>query len=257
MRPTPAKTPRPQPSPPAAGPWSPRLARWSPALLVAAIALTYANSLVVPFLFDDLGAVVNNPTIRDLFSSAVFAPPADGSTATGRPLVNLTFALNYAVSGARPWSYHATNVALHALAALALLGLARRTLDPAGPTANGLAPVGPPLAGAPSRFARDNRDGAPASGGPTKTNMIAGNVVGTPSTPTAPGSLACFIALLWALHPLQTETVVCVAQRTELLCGLLYLVTLYGFVRATAPTENNPRFPRPFWLFASVAACLL
>ena len=39
--------------------------------------------------------------------------------------------------------------------------------------------------------------------------------------------------LLWALHPLQTETVVGIAQRTESLCGLFYLLTLYGFIRGT------------------------
>ena len=48
--------------------------------------------------------------------------------------------------------------------------------------------------------------------------------------------LAFSSALLWALHPLQTESVACVVQRTELLVGLFYLLTLYGFVRgAGAP----------------------
>jgi hypothetical protein len=49
----------------------------------------------------------------------------------------------------------------------------------------------------------------------------------------APLPLAFLIALLWALHPLQTESVVCIAQRTESLCGLCYLLTLYGFIRGT------------------------
>ena len=55
---------------------------WPGWFLVAAILLAYANALFTPFLFDDAGAVVKNPTIRSLSTFAVFAPPADGSTAT-------------------------------------------------------------------------------------------------------------------------------------------------------------------------------
>ena len=104
--------------------------RWlAPALLVAAVSLVYANSLNSPFLFDDTVAVVDNATIRHLWSLDIFNPPADGSTTTGRPLVNATFALNYALSGESVWSYHTLNLALHALATLTLFGLLRRTFS--------------------------------------------------------------------------------------------------------------------------------
>ena len=178
----------------------------SAACLVAAIVIVYANSLHAPFLFDDTGAVVNNPTIRQLASLATLNPPADGSTTTGRPVVNFSYALNYAIGGENVWSYHALNVAIHALAALALLGLLRRTLA---------APV------------LRERCGAAAA------------------------PLAFATALLWALHPLQTETVVCVAQRTESLCGLFYLLTLYTFVRAAEPGAAARR-----WFLVSFACCL-
>ena len=47
--------------------------------------------------------------------------------------------------------------------------------------------------------------------------------------------LALAVALLWAVHPLQTESVTYVVQRAESLVGLFYLLTLYGLVRgATA-----------------------
>jgi hypothetical protein len=113
-----------------AGPATHRLGRgWLPAAcLVLAIAASYWNTLDAPFLFDDAGAVVHNPTIRRLFSFAVLQPPADGSTTTGRPVVNASFALNYALRGENVRSYHALNLAIHALAALLLLGIVRRTL---------------------------------------------------------------------------------------------------------------------------------
>ncbi|MDP3069072.1 MAG: tetratricopeptide repeat protein [Opitutaceae bacterium] len=64
-------------------------------------------------------------------------------------------------------------------------------------------------------------------------------------------TVALFTALLWALHPLQTESVSYVVQRAESLCGLLVLITLYAFLRASAST-------RPLgWSIISVAACLL
>ena len=46
--------------------------------------------------------------------------------------MNLSFALNYAVGGTAVWSYHAVNLAIHALAALTLFGVVRRTLRRTG-----------------------------------------------------------------------------------------------------------------------------
>jgi len=166
----------------------------SAALLIAAVVLCYWNSLGAPFLFDDAGAIAKNPTIRHLASFAVLNPPANGSTTTNRPILNLSFAVNYALNGERVWSYHALNVAIHALAALVLLGIVRRTLS------------GAVLRG---------RFGAAAPW------------------------LAFLIALLWALHPLQTETVVCIAQRTESLWSLFFLLTLYGFIRGSEHSTDH------------------
>jgi protein O-mannosyl-transferase len=63
--------------------------------------------------------------------------------------------------------------------------------------------------------------------------------------------LGFLTALLWAVHPLQTETVTCVVQRNESLMALFYLVTLYCFVRGTQ--SARPRW----WWGGAVAACLL
>jgi tetratricopeptide (TPR) repeat protein len=58
-------------------------------------------------------------------------------------------------------------------------------------------------------------------------------------------------AVLWTVHPLQTESVSCMIQRTESLMGLFYLFTLYGFVRAAErPAARG-------WQILSVGACLL
>ena len=204
----------------------PEEARWRVRALAALIVLAglaaYANSLSGPFIFDDDASIVHNPTIRHLWAwPGPLAPPGGGGrTVEGRPVLNLSFAINYALTGGRAWSYHALNLAIHLLAGLALFGVARRTLA-----------------------------------------RVAGAL---------PEVLAFAIALLWTLHPLQTESVTYVVQRAESLMGLFYLLTLYCFIRgagtgpvpapAVAGTGAGGAAARrgPFpWLGLSWVACLL
>ena len=99
-------------------------------VLVLATLAFYGNSLRGPFVYDDVPAIPGNPTIRHLWPlSGVVMPQGQGGlTVSGRPVLNLSFALNYAVSGEEVWSYHAFNLLVHAGAALLLFGLVRRTL---------------------------------------------------------------------------------------------------------------------------------
>ncbi len=63
--------------------------------------------------------------------------------------------------------------------------------------------------------------------------------------------LAFAAALLWAVHPLQTETVEYVTQRTELLMSLCYLATLFAAQRYwTAGVDRA----RTGWLVAAITA---
>ena len=166
-----------------------------------------AIALPAPFIFDDEGAISNNPTIRQLWPlSKALCPPNSGNTVTGRPLLNLSLAVNYAVSRLNVWSYHATNLAIHLWGSLLLFGILRRTF---------LLP------------AMRERWGVAAS------------------------PLAFVIALFWAIHPLQTESVTYISQRAESLVGMFYLLALYCFLRGV----GSPR--ATFWYAGSVLACLL
>ena len=61
--------------------------------------------------------------------------------------------------------------------------------------------------------------------------------------------LALVTALLWALHPLQTEAVVYITQRTELTAAFFYLTTIYcsmrywaaGQIAADAASSSAPK----------------
>jgi protein O-mannosyl-transferase len=66
---------------------------------------------------------------------------------------------------------------------------------------------------------------------------------------TSAGILAACISILWVVHPLQTESVTYISQRSELLAGLFYLWTLYCFVRS----HDSPVSGR--WKVGAVLAC--
>ncbi len=61
--------------------------------------------------------------------------------------------------------------------------------------------------------------------------------------------LALAIALLWVVHPLQTESVTYLIQRAESLMGLFYLLTLYCFIRGVTSERRRG------WYVMAVIAC--
>jgi len=63
--------------------------------------------------------------------------------------------------------------------------------------------------------------------------------------------LALVVAVLWMVHPLQTQSVTYVIQRSEALMGLFYLASLYCVVRGVYSARPTR------WYLASVAACAI
>jgi Flp pilus assembly protein TadD len=151
----------------------------------------YANSLSAPFTFDDDHAIVINEQIRQLSTS--LSPTEQGSPLAGRPLVSLTFAVNYALGGLDVRGYRLVNVAIHVICALLLFAIARRHFDP---------------------------------------------------------EIAFAIALIWMVHPLATEPVDYVSQRTELMMAAFLLATIY--LGGSPSSPSSPTRPA-----AAVACCAL
>ena len=173
-------------------------------LIVVAGVLTYANSTTGPFIYDDLTAIRQNDTIRNIWPiSRPLSPPRETPVA-GRPIVNLSLAINYALGGLDVTGYHVANIAVHIACALVLFGLVRRTL------------LAPRL---------NDRFGSSAD------------------------AVALASALLWMVHPLQTEAVDYVTQRTESMMALFWLLTLYCSIRARRSAHATG------WTVASVLAC--
>ena len=178
------------------------------ALFVAVITcVAFLNSFGGRFVFDDVHEIERNPSIERLL------PPWDamfvGNKLPARPLPYLTFAIDHAIWGKKPFGYHFTNLLVHVIAALALFDLVRLTL------------LSPRLRG---RW-------------------------GDRAVP-----LAMVIAMLWAVHPLQTQAVTYIYQRIESMTGMFCLLSLAAFARAAAAAQPpGGAWPRS-WLAGSVAA---
>ncbi|MEO6569841.1 MAG: hypothetical protein ABIO94_13850, partial [Opitutaceae bacterium] len=93
----------------------------APVVIVLGALIAYHNTFSAPFIFDDIPAIAQNETLHDLQRpSELLAPPAlRGSGAAGRPMVNLSLALNQALGGDEVWGYHAFNLLVHMGAGLA------------------------------------------------------------------------------------------------------------------------------------------
>jgi len=178
-------------------------------IIIAAGIIVYFNSFDGVFLYDDTKSIVENPHIRSLWplSEAMSFPLAEsGATVAGRPILSLSFAINYALFGPEPWGYHLVNLAIHIFAGLLLFGIVRRTLS---------------LKQFQQRYGQQAIWPAVA------------------------------VALLWLVHPVQSESVTYIVQRAESMMGMFFLLTLYCAVRGF---QSNRGY---LWYIVSVLSCAL
>jgi hypothetical protein len=110
---------------------------------VVALLLTggYANGLNAAFVFDDEPAIVDNTSIRSLWPLWPVLTPATGmgSTQDGRPLYNLSLAVNYAMHGLWRPGYRIVNLLLHLLNACLVFDITRRLQAVSHPDRDGMA----------------------------------------------------------------------------------------------------------------------
>lgn len=178
--------------------------------------VVYANTLQVPFLFDGLTCIVENPLIHnfgalfDLESYRKFGLPEDiRNNMVTRFVAYVTFAFNYRLHGVAPPGYHLVNIAIHLLNALLVYELFRLTFE---------------------RCAS------------TSTNGQRGEF------------FALVAALIFVVHPVQTNAVTYIVQRFSLLATFFYLLALIAYIRAA--TEKSRSSRRNYYIVALVATIL-
>lgn len=91
--------------------------------LISIVLLAYANALTVPFVYDDYGSIVENPSVHWRELSVENARAALLRSTTRRVIANWSFGLNHRISGLDPRAFHVTNVALHAITVLLVYAL--------------------------------------------------------------------------------------------------------------------------------------
>jgi tetratricopeptide (TPR) repeat protein len=67
-------------------------------------------------------------------------------------------------------------------------------------------------------------------------------------------ALGFAIALLWLVHPLNTQAVTYIVQRLESMMGMFYLLTVYNLLRCATSGRSKARFG---WGAGAVACCTL
>jgi tetratricopeptide (TPR) repeat protein len=79
-------------------------------ILISLVCLAYGNTLHHSFHFDDIPSILEKPWIRGLDKIPDFI-----FSYSQRPLVILSFNINYAISEFKEWSYHVFNITFHLL----------------------------------------------------------------------------------------------------------------------------------------------
>jgi len=210
------------------------LSRWLVALsLAVAGGWAYSTSFAGVFVMDDKFAIADNPNIKALWPLTRSMSAPDESPVSARPIASLTLAINYAVAPAD----------------------VRDVLSPGGPSAP---------ADARERFLRN-------VWGYHLFNLLLhvlaalvmfGVIRRTLCSPRLRARfgvvatlLAFSSALIWIVHPLLTDAVTYVAQRTEVLMGLFFFLTLYCSIRGFEQGASVKA--RRLWTVAAVISCAL
>jgi len=171
------------------------------ACLVFLICIIYANSLNVPFQWDEEKHIVNEPIIKDL---ANFIHPSkvrgleNYNFFISRYIAHLTFALNYRVNGLSVSGYHIVNIAIHIANTILVYFLVLLTFR------------------TPYISQGESAEAAKWRGG-----------------------VAFFSAMLFASHPLQTSAVTYVMQRFASLVSFFYLLSLVAYVKSRLLNDSD------------------
>lgn len=188
------------------------------AIIVFAL-LSYSNTFDVPFMLDDIGNIVINPDVTDLtrYSNLFSLDYIANAMVVDNPLFkmryigDLTFALNYAVHGLDVAGYHLVNILIHLSVSLLLYGLVFLTFKT-------------------PRFLPDGEGASRLAG---SRNFIA-----------------LFTALLFAVHPVQTQAITYIVQRYASLATLFWLLSMVSYVQFRLSSGQDSVAFKRFVLYA-------
>jgi len=184
-------------------------------LIALSTVLAYSNSFAGTFIQDDYETLLNGWDLSLYFQPVnVFTDELNA-----RGFTMFTFAVNEALFGATAFSYHIGSLAIHLLASLLVFDVIRRTLLL-------------------NRERRAKHSSAAEDKAAGRRDLL----------------IALAVALMFAVHPLQSQAVTYLSQRSESLMGAMYLAALWTMIRGFLATRT---LARAGWLLLSVGFCAL
>ncbi|MCG6158606.1 tetratricopeptide repeat protein [Rubinisphaera margarita] len=177
--------------------------------------LAYLNSFSGTFIQDDYETLLNGWDLSLYFKPVnVFTDQLNT-----RGFTMFTFAVNRTLFGSAAFSYHIGSLTIHLLASLMVFDVVRQTLT--------------------LYRSRGDREASE----PFAEQISRGDFF-----------IALATALIFAVHPLQSQAVTYLSQRSESLMGLMYLASLAAMIRGFHSTNS---LTRPGWLLLSIVCCAL
>jgi len=166
--------------------------------------LIYSNTFKVPFHFDDRRSILENYSIRNIKNiKCIF------NFCPNRFITYFSFAINYHLHQFHVFGYHLFNLIIHLVTGIFVWWLVLLTFST------------PVLARSECRRVKDE-------------DRILSTKYYVPCTESriSPTAIALFCALLFIVHPIQTESVTYIVQRATSLATFFYIFSLCLYVKS-------------------------
>jgi len=189
-------------------------------LLIAVVAFViYSNTFYSSFHFDDTPAIVENYAIHRFDLKEIF------STST-RPVLDITFALNYYFGKLDVFGYHLVNIMLHIANGVLLYFILLWTVNP------------------------DSEERSAGSG-------VQQLNAPSPMLSAKNFRIPLYASLIFVAHPIQTQAVTYIVSRSSVLATTFYLLTLLLFIKGFQSNPINSRNSiNVYFIGAFLASCL-
>jgi len=165
-------------------------------VLISALAIIiYSNTFDASFHFDDTPSIVENYAIHRFDIGAILS-------SSSRPVLDITFALNYYFGKLNVFGYHLVNLFLHMANGILLYFILFLTINRINPT--------------------------------SATNPINSINTTNPTNSINPINfrIPLYASLIFIAHPIQTQAVTYIVSRSSVLATTFYLLTLFLFIKA-------------------------
>ncbi len=171
--------------------------------LTLLVGLAYGNTLQHSFHFDDIPSILEKPWIRGLDKIPDFI-----FSYSQRPLVILSFNINYAISGFNEWSYHVFNIASHLLVVFLVYRIGKL--------------------------------------------IVSHMSQGTLAFQNHSNQLPFLAAVIFAIHPLNTQAVTYISSRSSIMATIFYLASIILFFKGLYGTKDKGSEKNYFYVGVAV-----